>query len=85
MSDSFKLLSFNVYDDERRQDDDDGNNNGFVPCKDREFMVQMFGINEDGETASIFVEGFTPFFYVLVDKVGVNEKDKDLSQKCIQQ
>ena len=69
MSDSFKLLSFNVYDDERRQDDDDdGNNNGFVPCKDREFMVQMFGINEDGETASIFVEGFTPFFYVLVDK-----------------
>ena len=54
MSDSFKLLSFNVYDDERRQDDDDdGNNNGFVPCKDREFMVQMFGINEDGNCVYI--------------------------------
>ena len=67
MSDSFKLLSFNVYDDEVQKDNNDEENNGFVPCRDREFMVQMFGINEKGETASIFVEGFTPFFYVMVD------------------
>ena len=26
----------------------------------------MFGINEKGETASIFVEGFSPFFYAMV-------------------
>ena len=26
----------------------------------------MFGINEKGETAAIFVNGFTPFFYVKV-------------------
>ena len=30
-------------------------------------MVQAFGINEKGESASIFIEGFTPFFYVKVD------------------
>ena len=27
----------------------------------------MFGINEQGETASIMVTGYTPFFYVKVD------------------
>ena len=67
MSVSFKLLSFNVYDDESSKSEDNEENNGYVPCKDREFMIQMFGINEKGETASIFVEGFTPFFYVMVD------------------
>lgn len=31
-----------------------------------DFMVQMFGLNEQGETASIYVSGYTPFFYVKV-------------------
>lgn len=32
-----------------------------------DFMVQMFGLNELGETASIYVSGYTPFFYVKVN------------------
>lgn len=31
-----------------------------------DFMVQMFGLNEQGETASIYVSGYAPFFYVKV-------------------
>ena len=31
------------------------------------FLVQMFGVNEVGETSSIIVDGFKPFFYVLVN------------------
>jgi DNA polymerase elongation subunit (family B) len=31
------------------------------------FLVQIFGVNEVGETSSIIVDGFKPFFYVLVN------------------
>ena len=30
------------------------------------FVIQTFGINESGETASIIIEGFNPFFYISV-------------------
>ena len=36
----------------------------FVPPK---FTIQMYGINEKGETCSIFVNDYQPFFYVLVE------------------
>ena len=36
--------------------------------KEDEFKIQMFGLNEDGETYSIIVKDFTPFFYVKVGK-----------------
>ena len=31
-----------------------------------EFRIQMFGINEQGETCSIFVDDYQPFFYIKV-------------------
>ena len=66
---SFKLLEFNVYDDNNIKSDN------FNKYRDnREFMVQMFGINTKGETASIYVEGFNPFFYVKVDDTWDNSK-----------
>ena len=55
---SFRLLAFNPYDDNTSSEDSDKN--------EKEFVVQMFGINETGETASIFVTGYTPFFYVKI-------------------
>ena len=61
MDDSFRLLTFNTYDDVK-------NNELSNPHEKRikEFTVQMFGINEKGKTASIFVEGYNPFFYAKV-------------------
>lgn len=81
MSVSYRLLSFATSDNEKPQDDsdsasdsEDDNSCGSdyeQPEKrqkkdNKEFLVQMFGINEKGETASIFVTGYTPFFYVKV-------------------
>ena len=63
---SFRLLAFNPYDDNTSSEDSDKN--------EKEFVVQMFGINEAGETASIFVTGYTPFFYV---KIGNNWNGSD--------
>jgi DNA polymerase elongation subunit (family B) len=36
---------------------------GFGP---KEFRIKMFGINERGQTATIIVKNYTPFFYVKV-------------------
>ena len=30
----------------------------------KEFAIQMFGLNEKGESASITVNGFNPFFFI---------------------
>ena len=47
-----------------------------IPGKDnKKFVVQMFGIDTDGKTASIFVKGFDPFFYI---KVGDDWTDGDM-------
>ena len=59
-SKSFKLIDFQVYD-ERIE-------------KKSQFAIQMFGVNETGETCSITVNGYKPFFYV---KVGDNWTDSD--------
>jgi DNA polymerase elongation subunit (family B) len=63
---TFKLLSFQAYDDKYYDQISNRNIN--------EFRVQMFGINSKGDTASISVLGFNPFFYVMV---GDDWKDKD--------
>ena len=85
MDDTFRLFSFNPYDaaikteneadadaDTTERADDDECMPNFNKNK-KEFLVQMFGINEKGETAAIFVEGFSPFFYA---KVGDTWKEK---------
>jgi DNA polymerase elongation subunit (family B) len=43
-----------------------GKGKGFAAIDANEFRIQMFGINEQGETCSIFVDDYHPFFYVKV-------------------
>ena len=43
-----------------------GKGKGFATVDANEFRIQMFGINEQGETCSIFVDDYHPFFYVKV-------------------
>lgn len=57
---SFRLLSFNTYDEAVKSEGDDKSNQ-------KKFAIQMFGINEKGETASIYVTDFTPYFYIKVE------------------
>ena len=58
---SFRLFDFNVYDEDKGvsvddADSDDSNNN-YKPIKDeKSFIIQMFGVNEKGETCCLYVE-----------------------------
>lgn len=54
---SFKLIDFATYDNRNPDDDYE------TPSK---FVIQMFGVNEKGETASIIIENYKPFFYTKV-------------------
>jgi len=70
----FRVFDYNVYNtyDSSRDDDQD---NTF---KDTNvFMIQMFGVDEYGKTYSVQVEGFKPFFYVMVnDKWSIAMKEQ---------
>ena len=81
MEQSFRIFDFNVYNGK------DNTNNGSgseeeqeVVYKDADvFLIQVFGVNEFGKTFSVIVEGFKPFFYVMVnDSWNISIKDKFL-------
>ena len=75
---SYRLLTFNANDESIETDETDEN--------ERRFRVQMFGINDKGGTASIFVEGYTPFFFVKVgDDWTSSDKNKFIGhiRKCM--
>ncbi len=65
----FRIFDFNIYNETNINSD---NSSGSEDDKMRNykdnslFMIQMFGLNEKGETCSIIVEDFKPFFYVMV-------------------
>ena len=62
----FKLFEFNVYN-QKSQEWDPEEDEPKLNKDNGQFSIQMFGINELGETASINIEGFQPFFYLKVD------------------
>lgn len=70
----FRVFDYNVYNvyDQSRDNDED---NTF---KDMNvFMIQMFGVDECGKTYSVNVEGFRPFFYLMVnDKWSITMKEQ---------
>ena len=100
-ADEFRLISFNTYDktffNPAAATEEDDNNNKNKSSK--ELVVQMFGINEKGQTASIFVEGYLPFFYIKVGDewkesqrigfikelktYGLNETDEDIESAIV--
>jgi DNA polymerase elongation subunit (family B) len=65
----------NHVNEDRSFDDEYGESYGYTEPKKKSttykdskiFMIQMFGVNEKGETCSIIAEHFKPFFYVKVD------------------
>jgi DNA polymerase elongation subunit (family B) len=62
----FRLFDFHVFNETKIDEDQDPDDND-APEKDMSvFTVQMFGVNEQGQTCSITVNEFRPFFYVKV-------------------
>ena len=67
---SFRLMDFHIYD-EKTVDDEDATtpSHGKTPYQktdNLQFIIQMFGVNETGETCCIYITDFKPFFYVKV-------------------
>jgi DNA polymerase elongation subunit (family B) len=70
---TFRLSDFNVSNKKLLGDDDatDAAVDDDMPANDG-FNIQMFGLNERGETASITVCDYTPFFYIMVPEFWTN-------------
>jgi len=69
---SVRLLDFHVYDETLATDSSSSEDDLQSIDQKRtnpvtKFVIQMYGINEQGETFSILVQDFHPFFFVLVD------------------
>ena len=69
---SFRLFDFNVYDEDQALakesfDSDDSGDDKYNSFKDeKNFIIQMFGVNEKGETCCLYVEDYKPFFFIRV-------------------
>jgi DNA polymerase elongation subunit (family B) len=66
---SIRLLDFNIYDanvtvtnESNEQQSEQCHENNYR----KKMVIQMFGLNEMGDSCAIFVEDMSPFFYVLV-------------------
>ena len=72
----FRLIDFYTYDKTEDESDSssDHSDKGIQKKKEVQFMIQIFGLNEQGDTVSILVNDVQPFFYV---KVGDNWSQGD--------
>ena len=84
---SFRLLDFHTFDEnpEKLSDSDNDSNDGkYYKQKDElQFIIQMFGVNEQGETCSIFIKDFQPFFFVRVGESWTNREMNELYQNIL--
>lgn len=68
----FRIFDFSAYDISMREDDEEDSDEESKPFVKRvdenEFKIQMFGINEKGETCAIKVTDYNPFFFIKVNK-----------------
>lgn len=73
---SFRLLDFNIYDENFTKETSSGSESGEnIVTIHKKFTIQAFGINEKGETVSLFINDFNPFFYMKVDDSwGIDKK-----------
>ena len=72
---SFRLIDFHFQDEEKGEDtssssDEDSVENGNRKKgkiqRRKEFIIQMFGVNEKKETCCLYIRHYHPFFYVQV-------------------
>ena len=63
----FRVYDFNFYNKKDDAKEESGSDEESISKTDtNKFVIQMFGINEIGESCSILIEDFKPFFYVKV-------------------
>jgi DNA polymerase elongation subunit (family B) len=65
----FRLIDYHTYDESPQHDDSSDSGEDGRPKSygdENQFVIQMFGINEKGETCCIYIQDFQPFFFVRV-------------------
>ena len=67
-----RLLDFNVYHDVVSKEEEEEEQN-IKKKMNQEFFVQMIGNLETGETCSIVVENFKPFFYLKIPETWTSQ------------
>ena len=86
----FRLFDFKAFDhnpngDSDESSSDDGKYSVKTFGNPNLFRIQMFGLNELGETCLIYIDGYSPFFYVQVgdnwDNTIVYEFERYLREK----
>ena len=79
VSKSFKLIDYHVYDEYQQENKNDENPN---PIKQLpKFIIQMFGLNEKGETCSISITDYEPFFYIKISNQFTNSDIQSLKRE----
>jgi DNA polymerase elongation subunit (family B) len=74
---SFRLIDFHIYDEKLVNEIADEQQPKYKKkTDDLQFIIQMFGVNETGETCCIYIQDYKPFFFV---KVGENWEDSTVS------
>lgn len=92
---SFRLLDFHVFDEVPTEGSGSGTDSGddsstsyrkYKPATDdNQFVIQMFGVNEKGESCCMYIQDYYPFFYVRVGdtwtKTDMNQFVEDIKTK----
>jgi len=75
MNISLRLLDFNVFNEEVEYEDSASDEED--KHKDnKEFIIQIFGLDETGADYSLYIQGFKPFFFIKVnDEWNVSRKE----------
>ena len=63
----FRIFDFNIFNKQFADEETSSEEEEQAYRDKSKFIIQMFGINEKGKSASIIVDDFKPFFYVMVD------------------
>ena len=84
---TFRLIDFNVYDKSSDDsssssnmsssddnDDERGEYRRYENIENSYFVIQMFGVDEKGETCCIYVNDYRPFFFAKVDDTWTQTK-----------
>lgn len=79
----FRLIDFHTYDESPASSGSSDELSDSAPKKykafdDKQFVIQMFGINEQGETCCLFVRDYQPFFYIKVDNTWKTKQAQEL-------
>ena len=84
---SFRLFDFHIFDDSPKDGngsdsgsdpEDQVNNNKNKYIDTNQFVIQIFGVNERGETCCLYVEDYQPFFYLKVGDKWTNTEKNSL-------